>query len=76
MCNNNGEKEKGEKSKTSNEKSCKRKLFKYARLLVGFAFNSFSFWASSLSLILPLPLSEFSLSRFGQLQQNKLQIKN
>lgn len=50
MCNNNGEKEKGEKSKTSNEKSWKRKLFKYARLLVGFAFNSFSFWASSLSL--------------------------
>lgn len=64
MCNNNGEKEKGEKSKTSNEKSWKRKLFKYARLLVGFAFNSFSFWASSLSLSHSPPSSFriFSLS--------------
>lgn len=55
----------------SNEKSWKRKLFKYARLLAGFAFNSFSFWAFRFSYP---PFSIFT--RFRQLQQNKLQIKN
>lgn len=78
MCNNNGKKEKGEKAKQVTKKVENENFLNMLVCSLALPLTPFPFGlplSLSLSHSLPPPLRIF-LSRFGQLQQNKLQIKN